>query len=105
MVERVCGLGALGWVYNRFMAKKINEKILKYNVIFQPEPEGGYTVVVPSLRGCVTYGETLDEARSMAIDAIQGFIECLREDGEKIPSDAEAVVTVLGFRASNFAAV
>ena len=87
------------------MTKKIKEKILKYNVVFQPEPEGGYTVVVPTLRGCVTYGKTLDEARKMAIDAIQGFIECLREDGEEIPTDEESLVSVIGFRASNFAAV
>jgi predicted RNase H-like HicB family nuclease len=32
------------------------EKIFRYNVIFRPEPEGGFTVIVPSLFGCVTYG-------------------------------------------------
>ncbi len=87
------------------MNSKIKEKILKYNVIFQPEPEGGYTVIVPSLRGCVTYGETLDKAREMAIDAIGGFIECLKEDGEEVPTDEDSVVSVIGFRASNFVAV
>ncbi len=61
------------------MTKKITDQILKYNVIFQPEPEGGYTVVVPSLRGCVTYGKNLKEAREMAIDAIQGFVKSLKE--------------------------
>lgn len=33
-------------------------KNLKYNVIFRSEPEGGYTVLVPSLPGCITYGKT-----------------------------------------------
>ncbi len=64
---------------------KISEKIFRYNVIFQPEPEGGFTVIVPSLQGCVSYGKTLDEARKMVIDAIGGFVECMREDGEEIP--------------------
>ena len=41
-----------------------------YRILLRPEPEGGYTVIVPSLPGCVTYGETLTEARSMASDAI-----------------------------------
>ncbi len=92
-------------VYNEDMVKNIKEKILKYNVVFQPEPEGGYTVIVPTLRGCVTYGKTLDEAREMAIDAIGGFMECLKEDGEEIPTDEKSVVSVIGFRASNFAVV
>lgn len=60
-----------------------------YTVLLQPEPEGGYTVTCPALPGLVTYGETLDEARAMAADAIRGYIACLREDGEPIPeSDA-----------------
>ena len=68
------------------MASKFSDKLLKFNVIFQAEPEGGYTVVVPSLRGCVTYGETLEVARKMALDAITGFVACMKEDGEKIPN-------------------
>ncbi len=56
-----------------------------YTVLLQPEPEGGYTVTCPALPGLVTYGETLDEARAMAADAIRGYIECLRQDGEPIP--------------------
>lgn len=87
------------------MTKNIKEKILKYNVIFHPEPEGGYTVIVPTLRGCVTYGETLDEAREMAIDAIQGFIAVLKEDGEEIPTDEKSIVTSISLKASNFNAV
>jgi predicted RNase H-like HicB family nuclease len=56
-----------------------------YTVLLQPEPERGYTVTCPALPGLVTYGETMDDARAMAADAIRGYIECLREDGEPIP--------------------
>jgi antitoxin HicB len=55
-----------------------------YVILLQPEPDGGYTVTCPALPGLVTYGETLTEARAMAADAIRGYIECLREDGEPI---------------------
>jgi antitoxin HicB len=55
-----------------------------YTVLLQPEPEGGYTVTCLTLPGLVTYGETLEEARAMAADAIRGYLECLREDGELI---------------------
>jgi predicted RNase H-like HicB family nuclease len=61
-----------------------------YTVFLQPEPEGGYTVTCPALPGLVTYGETLEEARAMAADAIRGYIECLREDGEPIPESDPA---------------
>lgn len=80
------------------MAKKITDQILKYNVIFQSEPEGGYTVIVPSLRGCVTYGKNLEEARKMAIDAITGFVASLQEDGEEVPNDARSVMSTVDLR-------
>ena len=39
---------------------------LTYRVLLKREPEGGYTVTVPSLPGCVTYGDTIEEAVKMA---------------------------------------
>ena len=59
----------------------------RYTVVFDPEPEGGFTVTCPALPGLVSYGESLEEARAMATDAIQGYLESLRELGRPIPSD------------------
>jgi predicted RNase H-like HicB family nuclease len=56
-----------------------------YYAVFQPEPEGGYTVTCPALPGLVTYGASLEEARAMAADAIAGYVACLAEDGEAVP--------------------
>ena len=56
-----------------------------YTFVFNPEPEGGYTVTCPALPGLVTYGETLDEARRMALDAMDGLIEVMLEKREPIP--------------------
>jgi antitoxin HicB len=56
-----------------------------YTFVFNPEPEGGYTVTCPALPGLVTYGETLDEARDMARDAVAGLIEIMLERGETVP--------------------
>jgi len=56
-----------------------------FNIIFRPEPEGGFTALVPALPGCVTYGRTLVEARKMVKDAISGYIESLRKHEEPIP--------------------
>ena len=62
-----------------------------YSVLLQPEPEGGFTVLCPSLPGLVTYGETLDEARVMAAEAIECYLESLQKDGLPLPeSDTPA---------------
>lgn len=44
------------------------KSILNYEVAFRAEPEGGFTVNVLALQGCVTFGETLAEAEEMAND-------------------------------------
>jgi antitoxin HicB len=56
-----------------------------YTIVFDPEPEGGYTVTCPALPGLVTYGETLEQARAMARDAMEGLIEVMLERGETVP--------------------
>lgn len=56
-----------------------------YRILIEPAEEGGFVVTCPALRGVVTQGETLEEARAMAIDAIQGYLELLHEDGLPIP--------------------
>ena len=66
-------------------------KVLNYRVLLRKEPEGGYTVIVPSLPGCVTYGEDVDDAIEMAKEAIELYIESLRAHGEKIPDEKETL--------------
>ena len=41
---------------------------------FQPEPEGGYTIIVPSLPGCISYGETFEEAMEMMKDGMEDWL-------------------------------
>ena len=58
-----------------------------YKLHLLKEKEGGFTVTVPVLPGCITYGENLDEAISMAREAIELYIEELQERGESVPND------------------
>lgn len=67
----------------------------RFNIFLRPEPEGGFTAIVPALPGCVTYGRTLGEAKTMAKDAIQGYIESLKKHKEPIPTDDETLVASL----------
>ena len=62
-------------------------KQLTYNFIVKPEPEGGFTVTVPTLPGCVTYGRDLTEAKDMVKEAIEVYIDSLKKHSEPIPSD------------------
>lgn len=67
----------------------------RYNLILRPEPEGGYTAIVPALPGCVTYGRTLKEAQEMAKDAIAVYIASLRKHNDPIPSDENTLLASL----------
>ncbi len=58
-----------------------------YTILLEPAEEGGFVVTCPALPGLVTEGDTLEEARAMAQDAIRGYIESLRMDHLPIPSD------------------
>lgn len=73
----------------------MKSNILQYNVIFRPEPEGGFTATVPSLPGCITYGKDLKEAKKMVMDAIKGYIVSLKKNKEAVPSDDESFVSLV----------
>ena len=61
--------------------------VLNYKILLREEPEGGFTVFVPSLEGCITYGKYLYEAKKNAKEAIEIYIESLKSDNLPIPSD------------------
>ena len=62
-------------------------KTLNYRIRLVKEDEWGYTVIVPSLPGCVTFGETIEEAIAMAKEAIEVYIETMHDMGKEVPED------------------
>ena len=48
---------------------------MKLNVVLEPQEEGGYTVYVPSLPGCISQGETYEEALEHIKEAIELYLE------------------------------
>ncbi len=80
--------GGISVIY--FMRMKIHH----YTAVFQKEPEGGYTVIVPALSGCVTYGKTIEEATLAGKEAIESYLGSLAKDGEKAPADISFVSTI-----------
>lgn len=65
-----------------------------YTVFFEPQ-EGGYNVIVPAIPEICTFGETLEEARAMAEDAIRCYLESALKHGEPIPQDREPTKQLL----------
>ena len=69
----------------------------KFRVILELNESGGYTVMVPLLPGCISEGDTKEEALANIKEAIELYIESLQADGEPIPAEEtveEAVVEV-----------
>lgn len=57
----------------------------RYTVLLYPDSESGYSVLVPAFGLLATQGETVEEALSMARDAIEVATRGLIEDGEDVP--------------------
>ena len=65
-----------------------------YTVIITPNDPDGYLVTCPALPGLVTQGDSFDEARAMAADAITCHLESMIEDGLPIPTDETIIAPV-----------
>ena len=62
-----------------------------YKILLNKEPEGGYTVNVPALPGCITFGKTVDEAIEHAKEAIALYIESLVAHNEPVTDDHDTL--------------
>jgi antitoxin HicB len=70
---------------------------LRYSVVLEPFEEHGrrgYNVSVPALPGCLTSGETREEALRMAREVIALYLQSLRDDGLPIPVEGVEKATI-----------
>jgi antitoxin HicB len=68
---------------------------VKFRILIEPDEDGILVATVPSLPGCVSQGATREEAVRNVREAIEGYLESLRERGEPIPpSILEEVIDV-----------
>ncbi|MBM2826608.1 MAG: hypothetical protein HW403_672 [Dehalococcoidia bacterium] len=65
-----------------------------FEIVFEPEEEGGYHVYAPALKGCHSYGATKEEARLNIAEAIELWLESAKELGLKIPDKETIEVSV-----------
>ena len=67
-------------------------EIYDFKVILEPDETGGYLVSCPSLPGCYSQGETVEEAMKNIEEAILLCLEDMEAEGEKIPDPSKALV-------------
>ncbi len=67
----------------------------QFTVNLHPQPEGGYTVLVPALPEVVTEGDTREEALANAREAIEVVLDTYRDEGWEIPADIETEIEQL----------
>jgi predicted RNase H-like HicB family nuclease len=67
------------------------KKEYSYHISLIPDEEGGYTVVVPLLAGCISHGDTIEEATQNVQEAIQLHLENLAAHDEPIPLENESL--------------
>ena len=65
-----------------------------FTAVFEPVEEGGYIVYFPALGDLATEGETLEEAREMAVECVQGYLETLQELGRPLPESESRTTSV-----------
>jgi predicted RNase H-like HicB family nuclease len=65
------------------------EAIMRYTVILQKEEDGGYVATVPILPGCVSQGDTRQEALKNIEEAVEVYLEDVRAAGESVPVEDE----------------
>ncbi len=65
----------------------------RFKVVFEQESDGGYSVHVPALPGCVSQGDNFDEANANIQEAIKLYLWSLKDDGLPVPKTG----AVLGF--------
>jgi len=72
------------------MKKDLNYYVnLLYKVCLYPDPEGGFAVEIPDLPGCISQGETVEEAYNMIQDAKLYWIKTALEVGVEVPEPQE----------------
>jgi predicted RNase H-like HicB family nuclease len=74
-------------IYSPLMEQAIMAREYRYTAVFEPAEEGGFVVTFPALPGLITEGDSLEHARTMAAEALHGYLESLAKDGATCPAE------------------
>ena len=75
------------------MKKVLEKKLYQYTAIFEPDIKvGGYTVTIPSLPGCISEGDTFEQALKNIKEAASLYLEVMRTKKEEILREEKGVI-------------
>jgi predicted RNase H-like HicB family nuclease len=75
------------------MKRTLRKKVYKYTAVFEPDFEaGGYTVTIPALPGCISEGDTFEQALENIQDACSLYLEVMRERKEPIKDEKGIII-------------
>ncbi|MBU1179690.1 type II toxin-antitoxin system HicB family antitoxin [Patescibacteria group bacterium] len=71
---------------------KLKRKIHQYTAVFEPDESGkGYTVVIPALQGCISEGDTFEEALKNIEEAAALYLEVKKKEKQRIPTERTGI--------------
>jgi len=78
------------------MARKKEARVYRYTAVFEPAVEGGYTVTVPALPGCISEGDTFEEAQENIREAMELYLEVMSHENDtpRPPKDLPVVAPI-----------
>jgi antitoxin HicB len=75
------------------MRKKITHKIYQYTAVFEPDEKvGGFTATIPALPGCISEGDTFEEALKNIKEAATLYLEDVKEGEKKIYGERQSII-------------
>ena len=75
------------------MKQKLTHKIYQYTAVFEPDRKsGGFTVTIPTLPGCISEGNTFEEALRNIKEAASLYIEVIKKKKTEIPREEKGIV-------------
>lgn len=81
------------------MRKSVTHKIYQYTAVFEPDARGrGFTVTIPSLPGCISEGDSFEEAVENIKEAASLYIEVMRESKEYLAEEKGVVIAPIEVR-------
>lgn len=75
------------------MQKKVTSRVFEYTAVFEPDDKvGGFTVTIPALPGCISEGDTFEEALENIQEAATLYLETLRDEKIDLPESRGTVI-------------
>jgi len=74
----------------------VRSHLAHYIIVIEPDEEEPhrYNERAPALPGCLTYGDSVEDALGNAVEAIQGYVAVLVGAGEPVPIERQATIAV-----------